>query len=34
MLDIRFVRENIDLVNKAMESRNFSWESKRFLQLD
>ena len=34
MLDIRFVRENIDLVNKAMESRNFTWDSKRFLQLD
>lgn len=34
MLDIRFVRENIDLVNKAMESRNFTWGSKRFLQLD
>ena len=34
MLDIRFVRENIDLVNKAMESRNFPWDSKRFLQLD
>lgn len=34
MLDIRFVRENIDLVNKAMKSRNFTWDSKRFLQLD
>ena len=34
MLDIRFVRENIDLVNKAMESCNFTWDSKRFLQLD
>lgn len=34
MLDIRFVRENIDLVNKAMESRNFTCDSKRFLQLD
>lgn len=34
MLDIRFVRENIDLVNKAMESRKFTWDSKRFLQLD
>ena len=34
MLDIRFVRENIDLVNKAMERRNFTWDSKRFLQLD
>lgn len=34
MLDIRFVRENIDLVNKAMESRNFTWDLKRFLQLD
>lgn len=34
MLDIRFVRENIDQVNRAMESRNFTWDSKRFLQLD
>lgn len=34
MLDIRFVRENIDKVNAAMESRNFTWDSKRFLQLD
>jgi seryl-tRNA synthetase len=34
MLDIRFVRENIDQVNRAMESRNFSWDSQRFLQLD
>lgn len=34
MLDIRFVRENIDLVNKAMVRRNFTWDSKRFLQLD
>lgn len=34
MLDIRFVRENIEEVNRAMESRNFMWDSKRFLQLD
>lgn len=34
MLDIRFVREHIDQVNKAMESRNFAWDSQRFLQLD
>lgn len=34
MLDIRFVRENIDQVNAAMESRNFTWDSERFLQLD
>lgn len=34
MLDVRFVRENIDQVNAAMESRNFSWDSERFLQLD
>lgn len=34
MLDIRFVRENIEEVNRAMESRNFTWDSQRFLQLD
>ena len=34
MLDIKFVRENPDLVDAAMESRNGSWDRERFLELD
>lgn len=34
MLDIRFVRENLDQVATAMSNRNHSWDSERFQQLD
>jgi len=34
MLDIRFVRENIDVVESAMKNRNASWDSSRFRELD
>ena len=34
MLDIRFVRENLDQVATAMRNRNHSWDSDRFVQLD
>ena len=34
MLDIKFVRENPDLVDKAMASRNSSWDRASFLELD
>lgn len=34
MLDMRFVRENPDVVDKAVASRNGSWERDRFLELD
>ena len=34
MLDIRFVRDNQDLVAEAMKNRNHSWDSSRFSELD
>ncbi len=34
MLDIKFVRENPDLVDKAMASRNSSWDREAFFELD
>lgn len=34
MLDAKFVRENLDLVDKAIASRNGSWDRKRFSELD
>ena len=34
MLDIKFVRENLDAVREAMENRNASWDSARFSELD
>lgn len=34
MLDMRFVRENPDAVDKSMASRNGSWDRERFLELD
>ena len=34
MLDIRFVRENLDQVASAMRNRNHSWDSERFVELD
>lgn len=34
MLDIRFVRENLEAVEVAMKNRNASWDSKRFSDLD
>ncbi len=34
MLDARFVRENLDLVETAMKNRNFAWDSSYFVELD
>lgn len=34
MLDARFVRENLELVETAMRNRNFSWDSAYFTDLD
>ena len=34
MLDIKYVRENPDEVDRAMESRNGSWDRERFFELD
>lgn len=34
MLDIKFVRENLDAVSEAMRNRNASWDSARFSELD
>ena len=34
MLDIRFVRENLDTVAQAMKNRNAAWDSSRFAELD
>ncbi|MCF0104035.1 MAG: serine--tRNA ligase [Eggerthellaceae bacterium] len=34
MLDKRFVRENIDAVNKAMQDRNFDWDFAAFLKAE
>ena len=34
MLDIRFVRENLDLVNKSMADRKFAWDADRITSLD
>ena len=34
MLDAKFVRENLDLVDKAIASRNVTWDSERFVELD
>ena len=34
MLDAKFVRENLDLVDTAIASRNSSWDRERFLELD
>ncbi len=34
MLDIKFVRENPDAVDKACESRNATWDRDRFMELD
>lgn len=34
MLDARFVRENLDMVETAMRNRNFAWDSAYFSKLD
>lgn len=34
MLDIRFVRENLDFVEASLKNRNFPWDSARFTSLD
>lgn len=34
MLDIKFVRENPDAVDKAVASRNATWDRERFFELD
>lgn len=34
MLDARFVRENLELVETAMRNRNFAWDSAHFSKLD
>ncbi|MCI8468133.1 MAG: serine--tRNA ligase, partial [Eggerthellaceae bacterium] len=34
MLDIKFVRENLDAVSQAMANRHASWDSARFTELD
>ena len=34
MLDARFVRENLELVETAMRNRNHEWDSARFTELD
>lgn len=34
MLDIKYVRENLDAVAQAMANRNASWDSARFSELD
>lgn len=34
MLDVRFVRENQEVIAKAMSDRNGSWDSARFSELD
>ncbi len=34
MLDIKFVRENMEVVETAMKNRNAKWDSDRFMQLD
>lgn len=34
MLDIKFVRENPDLVDVAMKNRNGSWDRERFMELE
>ena len=34
MLDIKFVRENQELVAEAMKNRNAKWDSEKFSQLD
>ncbi len=34
MLDAKFVRENLDLVDKAIASRNVTWDRERFVELD
>ena len=34
MLDIKFVRENMEAVTQAMKNRNAKWDADKFLQLD
>ena len=34
MLDARFVRENLEVVETAMRNHNFAWDSARFSELD
>jgi seryl-tRNA synthetase len=34
MLDTRFIRENIDIVDAAMESRRYTWDKQGFLDLE
>ena len=34
MLDIKFVRENLAVVEEAMKNRNSSFDSARFTELD
>ena len=34
MLDIKFVRENQDLVAQAMANRNAKWDAEKFAELD
>ncbi|MDR2957802.1 MAG: serine--tRNA ligase, partial [Coriobacteriales bacterium] len=34
VLDIRFIRENTDIVDAVMQSRNYDWDRQAFLALD
>ena len=34
MLDIKFVRENPDVVDESCRNRNASWDRERFFELD
>ncbi|MBO4364846.1 MAG: serine--tRNA ligase [Eggerthellaceae bacterium] len=34
MLDVRFVRDNLEAVAQAMHNRNFDWDEQRFIELD
>ena len=34
MLDLKFVRDNQEVVAEAMKNRNASWDAERFAQLD
>ena len=34
MLDIKFVRENLDAVTEAMSNRHASWDPSAFSELD
>ena len=34
MLDIRYVRENLDAVAENLGNQNFRWDSEKFVELD